>query len=305
ALHTAEGSSNIVSVLLGYGADSKVVDASGVTVFHRGKLSPEAATLLIEAGGDLKAEDHHGRTATWYASGEYLDFLLKSGLDINHADSDVDTRLHKSVYQSDCEELLRKGALADATDRHGRTPIMLCARSGNTEIAEVLLAFGADPNAVCLEGKNSLHHFCASIDDDEEEDGDGDSNDSEESYDRNTDDQLEDDDADDNDDDDSLVCKDDRDDQYDLGEALDMAEILIQHDVDVNAIDEHGITPLHCVCLLPQDPRLKPLMSRLISAGADPNIPNRNGQTAVQIIQKSVKDEGRRSAFLKVLLSAG
>jgi len=56
--------------------------------------------------------------------------------------------LHDAVLKNDragVENLLRAGAAVDAADARGQTPLFLAARDGHKEIAELLIAHGANP----------------------------------------------------------------------------------------------------------------------------------------------------------------
>ncbi|KAH0623079.1 hypothetical protein JD844_031008, partial [Phrynosoma platyrhinos] len=52
---------------------------------------------------------------------------------------------------------LKRGALCNAQTHGGATPLHRAAYCGHTDIAELLLAHGADPAAIDDEGKTSLH----------------------------------------------------------------------------------------------------------------------------------------------------
>jgi hypothetical protein len=54
-------------------------------------------------------------------------------------------------------EILRAGAWADRTDRHGETPLMLAAKQGDPRMTELLLKHGANPNRSGPAG--SLHAY--------------------------------------------------------------------------------------------------------------------------------------------------
>jgi ankyrin repeat protein len=58
-----------------------------------------------------------------------------------------DTPLHFAANREVAELLLANGAVVDARDRWGNTPLHMAASAGYREVVEVLLAHGADVNA--------------------------------------------------------------------------------------------------------------------------------------------------------------
>ena len=93
--------------------------------------------------------------------------LLRSGADVNAAQSDGMTALHWAAANGHAEiarTLLYAGATVRATTRlGGYTPLHLAARSGDVEIAGILLDAGADPNAFTSTGVTAMH-FAADAD---------------------------------------------------------------------------------------------------------------------------------------------
>ena len=93
--------------------------------------------------------------------------LLRTGADVNAAQSDGMTALHWAAADNRIEiarTLLYAGAAVRATTRlGGYTPLHLAARSGNAEIAGILLDAGADPNAYTSTGVTAMH-FAADAD---------------------------------------------------------------------------------------------------------------------------------------------
>lgn len=93
--------------------------------------------------------------------------LLRSGADVNAAQTDGMTALHWAAANGDAEiarTLLYAGATVRSTTRlGGYTPLHLAARSGDAGTAGILLEAGADPNAFTSTGVTPLH-FAADAD---------------------------------------------------------------------------------------------------------------------------------------------
>jgi ankyrin repeat protein len=75
--------------------------------------------------------------------------LLAEGVDVNAVSADGMAALHWAVQLDETEtakRLLDGEAKASVTNRYGITPLWLACRNGNSELVEMLLSAGADPN---------------------------------------------------------------------------------------------------------------------------------------------------------------
>ncbi len=162
-----DGATEAAKVLIKHGAKVDAKSKYGQTPLHwaakRGRR--KVAELLLASGADIKARDDRGLTALNWA--------------VQAVDRTVDEKAMKATARllvsrgaeyaiSDAawlgdlqkvEELLRGNpSLANAVDSGLRESVLGTAvRAGETEIAELLLAHGADPNGTSRFGLPSLH----------------------------------------------------------------------------------------------------------------------------------------------------
>ena len=95
---------------------------------------------------------------------EYLDALLKCGVDPDVKDSCQSSALHVACELGQRESirvLLARGASLEAHDSAGDTPLHRACRSGYAGSAYALLAGGAEPESVDERARTPLHVACA------------------------------------------------------------------------------------------------------------------------------------------------
>nr|6MWQ_A Chain A, DARPin, Muscle-type aldolase chimeric fusion [synthetic construct]6MWQ_B Chain B, DARPin, Muscle-type aldolase chimeric fusion [synthetic construct]6MWQ_C Chain C, DARPin, Muscle-type aldolase chimeric fusion [synthetic construct]6MWQ_D Chain D, DARPin, Muscle-type aldolase chimeric fusion [synthetic construct] len=141
--------------------------------------------------------------------------------------SDLGKKLLEAARAGQDDEvriLMANGADVNALDRFGLTPLHLAAQRGHLEIVEVLLKCGADVNAADLWGQTPLHLAATAG-------------------------------------------------------HLEIVEVLLKYGADVNALDLIGKTPLHLTAI---DGHLE-IVEVLLKHGADVNAQDKFGKTAFDI----------------------
>ncbi|MGZ5871321.1 MAG: ankyrin repeat domain-containing protein [Bradyrhizobium sp.] len=155
------GRTSVAQRLIERGADVKLTGRSGISPVAAAAYAGNDAIVeaLLANGADEQAPDQTGKTPIVYAAaGARLDVvkrLLARKMDINARYPNDLTLLmwaagaDEKVPEAQAIEvvayLLDAGAHIDARDDRGRTALMIAAEGGRAEVANLLLARGADP----------------------------------------------------------------------------------------------------------------------------------------------------------------
>lgn len=191
----------MVELLIDAGADLNPVGFGSISPLTQTTLKkrPAVARLLLERGTDIHHREADGRTALFVAitenNHEVLEVLLSTGeidmnpdaetapmtfaarcaklpvvralveygANVNHADENGETALHRATQRDDREMvqyLIDNGADVHFLNLRGRTPLMVAARCGHRAMIQLLVENGADAdiNSVDLKGRTPLHH---------------------------------------------------------------------------------------------------------------------------------------------------
>jgi ankyrin repeat protein len=168
----AEGSHILIAQrLIERGADVNLTGRSGISPIAAAAYAGNE--LIVEAllahGADERVPDETGKPPIVYAAaGARLDIikrLLARNIDINiRYPNDLTLLMWASgpdqqVPEGQANEvvayLLEAGAHIDDRDDRGRTALMIAAEGGHAEIADLLLAKGADPSLKDKAGKRA------------------------------------------------------------------------------------------------------------------------------------------------------
>jgi FOG: Ankyrin repeat len=168
----AEGSHiSIAQRLIERGADVKLTGRSGISPIAAATYAGNDVIVeaLLAHGADERAPDETGKPPIVYAAaGARLDIvkrLLARNIDINaRYRNDLTLLMWASGPDEQAPEaqaikvvsyLLDAGAHIDDRDDRGRTALMIAAEGGHAEIANLLLARGADPSLKDKAGKRA------------------------------------------------------------------------------------------------------------------------------------------------------
>jgi ankyrin repeat protein len=126
----------------------------------------EAETRFLLDANNPDLQDHHGRTAMFYAAikghSAVLKLLLDSGADVDLRDSYGMTPLSYMACCGGQEDimqlLLESGAKADSTDDGGQTPLSHASEKGHKDLVRLLLRQDVEVDSKDLQGLTPLSH---------------------------------------------------------------------------------------------------------------------------------------------------
>jgi ankyrin repeat protein len=168
----AEGSHILIAQrLIERGADVKLTGRSGISPIAAAAYAGNDVIVeaLLAHGADERAPDETGKPPIVYAAaGARLDIvkrLLARNIDVNarYANdltllmwaSGPDEQVAEAQAVRVVSYLLEAGAHIDDRDDRGRTALMIAAEGGHAELADLLLAKGADPSLKDKAGKRA------------------------------------------------------------------------------------------------------------------------------------------------------
>lgn len=157
--------------LVDKGADVKLTGRSGASPVAAAAYAGSDAivALLLAHGADARAPDETGKPPIVYAAAraklDIVKRLLATNIDVNARYANDLTLLmwaagpDEKVAEADALKvvtyLLDAGAHVDDRDARGRTALMIAAEGGHAEIANLLLARGADRSLKDKSGKRA------------------------------------------------------------------------------------------------------------------------------------------------------
>lgn len=265
-LHLAceNGNASVVQMLLERKAETEAVLAGGETpiMIAAPAGKPDVVKLLLTAGANVNAKDHRKQTAAMWAAAEghtiVTQQLLDAGADVRTPLPSGWTPFFFAIREGRTDTamlLLNQGldvnaAMSGEKRNRGPNPLLLAVMNGHFETAVALLKAGADPNAQPL-GQGALH-VVVSIRRPVRGDGD----------------------------------------PPPVGSgtigSLEFVKLLIQHGGDVNLRIQKGQSGFADFTTTGATPFVLaaqtgdiPLLKLLLELGADPQIPNADGSTAM------------------------
>ncbi|KAJ8668005.1 hypothetical protein QAD02_009668 [Eretmocerus hayati] len=177
-LAAASGRVLTVKCLIKAKANVNAVDSKGATSLHCISTSThfndnlaEIIRLLManEASLDSRENLKHFsplHCAVYNGNFELVEHYIKLGADVNAVCKDLKTCLHLALDFRRFNDnshwiiklLLKSGALLNARDKDGYTPLMFAIFLGDVELLEQLIKSGADAKAINARGQSTLQH---------------------------------------------------------------------------------------------------------------------------------------------------
>ncbi|XP_039582417.1 ankyrin repeat and SOCS box protein 10 isoform X3 [Passer montanus] len=179
ALHAAcaAASAACVRLLLAAGADPEAVSEDGHRPLHlcRSSDSIECVQQLLQRGASVNSQteeemDTALHVAARHGLAEHVQLLLHHGAEVEVRNKEGQTPLNAACAQQHqpqdmdryyrvCQLLVQSGARINAEDRDRQHPLHLACKNANAQIAELLLAHGANVNVMNYGGNTALHNI--------------------------------------------------------------------------------------------------------------------------------------------------
>ncbi|KAM6410596.1 ankyrin repeat and SOCS box protein 10 isoform 4-T6 [Pluvialis apricaria] len=179
ALHEAcaAASTDCVRLLLTFGADPEAVSEDGYKPLHLCKSpdSIECVQQLLQHGASVNSQtEEEDDTALHIAARhglvDHVQLLLRYGAELEAENKEGQTPLNAGCaqphqpqdmdsYYRVCQLLVESGASINAADRDRQHPLHLACKNANAQIAELLLARGANVNVMNYSGNTALHNI--------------------------------------------------------------------------------------------------------------------------------------------------
>ena len=173
SLACQNGKEDAIEVLLNAGADKNIANKYGNTCLHEAvtqSFSNAVLQAIIDHGAELNVKNMFYQTALALACGQKkedaIHVLLNAGADPNIAYKTGNTCLHEAVIQTFSETILEAiidhGAEVNTRNKQYETALQLACEKGNTDLINILLNAGADPNIADTDGNTCLHNAVCS-----------------------------------------------------------------------------------------------------------------------------------------------
>ena len=164
-LHTGNIHKSVAEVLIKHGADINYQGAGGDTLLMIAVRSKnrELVKYLAENGADLNIKAERGQRAlndAFLARDDPMaEYLISKGAYIttNVDSSTGNSELHNAVNTNNLsfvKKILEGGDAVDLVNAEGDTALVLAVINNNKPIAELLIKYGADVNALCRRWNN-------------------------------------------------------------------------------------------------------------------------------------------------------
>ncbi|KFP88268.1 Ankyrin repeat and SOCS box protein 10, partial [Apaloderma vittatum] len=166
-----------VPLLLSFGANPEAVSEDGYKPLHLCKSpeSIECVQQLLQHGACVNSrteeeEDTALHVAARHGLADHVQLLLRYGAELEAENEEGQTPLNvacaqphqpwdRDRYFQVCQLLVERGASINAADRDRQHPLHLACKNANVQVAELLLAQGANVNVMNYSGNTALHNI--------------------------------------------------------------------------------------------------------------------------------------------------
>ncbi|XP_071111196.1 serine/threonine-protein phosphatase 6 regulatory ankyrin repeat subunit B-like [Haliotis cracherodii] len=166
---TLQGYRDVFDLLVSKGGDALLVDTNHQNMLHLACLGGHVEMvkyMLSQNIADINSRDIYGRTPLMNAAGhrDVFELLVKKRGDASLVDMYGDNVLHLASRRGHVKvvEYVLSNNIVDVNSRggYGRTPLMVAAGAGHTNVFDLLVDRGGNASAVDDRGSNILHVAC-------------------------------------------------------------------------------------------------------------------------------------------------
>ncbi|XP_048250451.1 ankyrin repeat domain-containing protein 50-like isoform X2 [Haliotis rufescens] len=166
-----KGHRQVFNLLVTQGADVSVVDDDRNNILHVASLGGHVDIVryfLSRKVADINSMGKYGRTPVMNAAEmghrQVFDLLVTQGADVSVVDDDRNNILHVACLGGHVDivkyVLSQKVADINSRGKYGRTPVMVAAEKGHSQVFDLLVTQGADVSLVDDKGNNILFVAC-------------------------------------------------------------------------------------------------------------------------------------------------
>ncbi|XP_067669960.1 putative ankyrin repeat protein RF_0381 [Haliotis asinina] len=166
------GHRKVFDLLAKNGSDLSTVDSDGNNILHIACIGGNVEIvkyILNNVNVDINSRGHNRKTPLMFAINfgnvRVFELLVSKDCILPIVQENETNILHMACVKGNVDmvrHILKKNIVSvDGEDSMGKTPVMLAAESGHTDVFQLLVSKQCDIHKTCHDGHNILHTSCA------------------------------------------------------------------------------------------------------------------------------------------------